>query len=217
VPGAVVRFWRTVADVARARGFGERARHGSPEPTPLAAIAIFDYFPWSLTSLLVGVVKRGKRMPDWLGTILSVILGSALTMASNWLADRRLSDQGREHRREERRERLTIRRKDFQRETLLALQIASQNLLRNTGAALHQDMLAHRNGGEWQRQKLPDNLSDDDLRLRTDTMLLASRVRDDSVRSLADRLRSQTADVGFPKTNRRLKVECPKRLRRRAS
>ena len=29
-------------------------------------------------------------MPDWLGTILSVILGSALTMASNWLADRRL-------------------------------------------------------------------------------------------------------------------------------
>jgi hypothetical protein len=39
--------------------------------------------------------------------------------------------------------------------------------------------------------------TDDHLRLTTETILLASRVRDDDVRTLADRLRSQTSVVGL--------------------
>lgn len=136
-------------------------------------------------------------MPDWFGTVLGVIAGGALTLFAGWLADKRLTDRERERRSEERRERIAIRRSDFQRETLLALQTATQKLIRNTGASLFQDVVAHRNGGEWQRQQLPNNLSDDDLHWTTETMLLASRVRDDEVRGLADRLRSECTVVGF--------------------
>lgn len=139
-------------------------------------------------------------MPDWLGAVLGVIAGGALTMFSGWLADWRLKDRERERRNEERRDRLAMRRSDFQRETLLALQAASQKLIRNTGASLHQDIVAFRNGGEWQRQKLPNNLSNDQLHLHTETLLLASRVRDDEVRALADRLGIQTSEVGFSST-----------------
>ncbi|WP_142235860.1 hypothetical protein [Allostella humosa] len=118
-------------------------------------------------------------------------------MLAAWLADRRISERDRERRREERNERQVMRRNEFQRETLLALQIASQNLVRNAGASLHQDILAHRATSIWQRQQLPPGLSDDLLRLTTETMLLASRVRDDEVRVLADRLRSQVAEIGL--------------------
>jgi hypothetical protein len=95
------------------------------------------------------------------------------------------------------RDRVAIRRSDFQRETLLALQTASQKLIRTTGASLHQDIVAHRAGGEWQRQPLPGSLSDDHLHWTTETMLLASRVRDDEVRILSDQLRCQSAKVGL--------------------
>lgn len=136
-------------------------------------------------------------MPTWLATTMSVIAGGVLTMLAAWLGDRRLTERDRERRREERHERLVTRRNDFQRETLLALQVASQGLLRNAGASLHQDIVAHRTTGTWQRQQLPDELSNDHLRLNTEAMLLASRVRDDEVRTLADRLRTQTAVVSF--------------------
>lgn len=134
-------------------------------------------------------------MPDWLATTMSVIAGGVLTMLAGWLGDWRLTKRERERRREERHERFVIRRNDFQRETLLALQTASQKLLRNTGASFHQDVLAYRATGKWQKQQLPGDLSEDHLRLTTDTMLLASRVRDDEVRVLADRLRVEAGAV----------------------
>lgn len=98
-------------------------------------------------------------MQSWLPTfvgVIGVIAGGVLTMVSAWLADRRLMARDRERRREERHERLVARRNDFQRETLLALQDACQKLLRNAGAALVSDVIAHGTGGEWQRQQLPD-------------------------------------------------------------
>lgn len=116
-------------------------------------------------------------------------------MLSAWLADGRLRERDRERRREERQERFSIRRADFQRETLLALQVASQELLRNTGAALLQDIAAHRKTGEWQRQALVGDLSDDALRLNTQTMLLGSRILDNEVRELAEKLRTQAVHV----------------------
>lgn len=136
-------------------------------------------------------------MPDWMGAVIGVVAGGALTLFSGWLADTRLNTRERERRNEERRERISIRRSDFQRETLLALQNASQKLIRNTGASLHQDIVAHRTGAKWQNQQLPDNLSDEYLKWNTEVLLLASRIRDDEVRSLGDRLRSQCAAVSI--------------------
>lgn len=136
-------------------------------------------------------------MPSWLATTMSVIAGGVLTMLAAWLADQRLNERERERRREERRERIVDRRNDFQRETMLALQVAAQQLLRNTGASLHQDSLAYRMTGKWQKQQLPDGLSQDHLRLNTEAMLLGSRVRDDEVRGLVDQLRSRVVGVSM--------------------
>lgn len=134
-------------------------------------------------------------MPSWVATTLAVIAGGVLTMLSAWLADRRLSNRDRERRREERHERLVTRRNDFQRETLLALQVASQKLLRSTGSALYYDTIANRGREEWKRQLLPEGLSDEILKQNTETMLLSSRIRDADIRSLADGLRSDAARV----------------------
>lgn len=136
-------------------------------------------------------------MPNWLATTIGVIAGGVLTMLSAWLADRRLMLRDREKRREERHERLVTRRNDFQRETLLALQNASQKLIRNAGAALVADTLAFRAGGSWRAQKLPDDLDSDILRQMTETLLLASRIRNDDVRDLADRLRRHVGEITF--------------------
>ena len=136
-------------------------------------------------------------MPTWLATTMSVVAGGLLTMLAAWLADRRLTERDRERRRDERRERLADRRNDFQRETLLALQVASQKLLRTTGRMHHLDVVAFRTTGQWQRQRFPDDLSDDQLRQMTEAMLLASRVRDDETRTLAERLRDRAAVVGM--------------------
>lgn len=133
-------------------------------------------------------------MLDSLATTLSVIAGGALTMASGWLADRRLTERDRERRREELHVQLAIRRNDFQRETLLNLQVASQRLLRTTGAMHHLDLLEFRATGK-RCMEFPDDLSDGYLQQITETMLLASRVRDEEVRGLADRLREHTSVV----------------------
>jgi hypothetical protein len=136
-------------------------------------------------------------MADWYGTVLGVVAGGVLTLFSGRLADDRLNRRERERFYEERRERIAVRRSEFQRETLLALQTASQKLLRNTGASLHQDIMAHRKGARWQRQELPNDLSDQQLNWITETILLASRVRDNDVRALTEQFRSQAARVGF--------------------
>jgi hypothetical protein len=137
-----------------------------------------------------------KGMPDWVATTLSVVAGGALTMFSSWLADHRLTERERERRREERRDRLAARRDDFQRETLLALQTASQKLVRNASQALQHDIASHRKGEKWQKQLLPEGISDDQLSLITETMLLASRIRDDGIRNLSEQLRNKVSIVG---------------------
>lgn len=141
-------------------------------------------------------------MPSWLATTISVVVGGILTMLAAWIADKRLTERERERRREERRERFVIRRTDFQRQTLLDLQVAAQKLLRTTGAMLYQDLLAASKSGEWQTQKFGEDLfgnglSNEHLLHNTETMLLASRVHDDSVRSLANELRDHSAKISM--------------------
>lgn len=135
-------------------------------------------------------------MPNWLAATLSVLAGGILTMLTNWIADHRLGERERERRREEQKERRAVRRDDFQRETLLALQVASQKLCRTAGAIHHQDVMAFRRTRQWQRQLLADDLSNGQSELNVETMLLASRVRDERVRVSAKQLRDRVLSVG---------------------
>lgn len=134
-------------------------------------------------------------MEDWLSTVISVLAGGLLTAGSAWLNDTRLNERERERRREERRDRLASRRNEFQRETLLALQVACQRLIRNAGASLHHDIVAYRTTGKWQKGLLPNGLSDEQLDLNTQTMLLATRVRDEEIRRLSEELRIRLTHV----------------------
>lgn len=134
-------------------------------------------------------------MNNWLSTVLAVLVGGMLTTLSSWLADRRLTDRERERRREERFERFTIRRNDFQRETLLALQLSSQKLLRASGKMHVQDLIAFRKTSEWQKQHFSEGLSDEHLLHLTETMLLTSRVLDDECRAVSDAFRECAASV----------------------
>ncbi|MGV3729143.1 MAG: hypothetical protein ACO1NN_00085 [Sphingopyxis sp.] len=123
-------------------------------------------------------------------------------MISAWIADNRLSSRERERRREERSERLEARRTDFQRDTLLNLQVASQKFMRATGAMHFQDVIAFRETGAWQKGQFGEELSNEHLRQLTETMLLASRVWDDEARALAGKLRIGATAVSASATER---------------
>ena len=134
---------------------------------------------------------------EWIETVAALVVGGLLSLAGGWLSDWRLTARERERRREERNDRFFERRDEFQRDTLLQLQNASQKLLRNAGAMLHQDIVAYRTSGVWQKQMLPDNLSEDGLKLNTEAMLLASRVHDEEVRNLTGKLREEIVTVSL--------------------
>ncbi len=68
-------------------------------------------------------------------------------MVTTWLADHRLTAREREQRSGERAELRILKQNDFQRQTLLDLQVASQRLLRMMGAIRHEDVMRSRSGG----------------------------------------------------------------------
>jgi len=139
-------------------------------------------------------------MPEWLNTLLSLIAGSMLAMVSGWVNDRRATARDQQARAEERRDCLRLRRDDFQREALIKLQDTAMRLARCAGAANHQDVMAFRKTGKWQKQMLSEDL-DEQFRLQTAEMvLLATRIRDEKARNLAGEFREQCAEVGFAKS-----------------
>jgi len=139
----------------------------------------------------------------WL-PLITAILGFLFGGLSEWLRDRRahrreLESQERTAVREReardalRRDQLMERRNNFQRETLLELQIEMAKLMRATGEANHHDVMAHRAEGEWQRQLYPAEL---DTRIHvgmTKGTMLGVRIRDELVRELVTEMKSECA------------------------
>jgi hypothetical protein len=131
--------------------------------------------------------------------VVTLILGFAISSVSDWLKNRRESERERDARREARHDQLSDQRRNFQRETLLALQEAVQDLARATGAAHHQDEMAFRTTGHWQRQLLGEGLNDQTHLANRRVMLLIVRVRDESLRDVVTNFRqltSQTQAIG---------------------
>lgn len=129
-------------------------------------------------------------MSEWLTALLSLAAGSGLTMLSGWASDRRTARREGDARADERRDRQRTRREEFQRETLLALQDAAMRLARCTGAANHQDVMAFRKTGKWQKQQLEEPLNSDFRVAQAELTLLATRVNDASTRDMVDAFQS---------------------------
>jgi hypothetical protein len=130
--------------------------------------------------------------------VLTLLLGFAIKFLSDWIQNRRDVAKDRRTRTETRRDVIVDRRTTFQRATLLELQEAVQDLARAAGASHHQDEVAYRRTGEWQRELLGDELNDQYFATNRSVLLLNVRVRDESLRDLVNRFRtlvSQTASI----------------------
>ncbi len=127
--------------------------------------------------------------------VVTLILGFAISSISDWVKNRRESERERDARREARREQLSDQRRNFQRETLLVLQEAIQDLARATGAAHHQDEMAFGTTGRWQRQPLGEELNQQVHVANRRVLLLAVRVRDESLRDVVNRFRQLTNET----------------------
>jgi len=90
------------------------------------------------------------QIPGSVVALLSAVVGYIGAMVTEYLRDSRARAREREARDASRRERLQVRRSDFQRETLLNLQEAVMHLARACGRMHHHDEDVH--GASARRQ-----------------------------------------------------------------
>jgi hypothetical protein len=124
--------------------------------------------------------------------VVTLIIGFAISSVSDWLKYRRDSERERAARIETRRDQRSEQRRNFQRQTLLELQEAVQDLARASGATHHHDEMAFRQTGRWQRDPLSEELNDQFFQANRRVLLLVVRVRDESLRSTVQRFKTLT-------------------------
>jgi len=83
----------------------------------------------------------------------------------------------------------TERARSFQRENLIALQDALLDAMRLMNRAHHADMLAAREGGEWGKSMLGDELNQEIMLANRKLAILTERVADDVLRADLKKLR----------------------------
>lgn len=111
--------------------------------------------------------------------LLGTLVGALASIATTWMASSSSHRIQSEKQAEERAERA----KEFQRETLLALQEALHDALRLNARAHHEDVVAFKNTGHWGRGLLSDEVSDGLLLSRRMVAILIERVTDASLRA----------------------------------
>lgn len=127
----------------------------------------------------------------------TLLLGYGTKAFSDWIQHRRTSEREREARREARLEKSAERRITFQRQTLLDLQEAMMQLLRSSGATHVQDVAGFRKDGKWQKRPLTEELNESSRLANARTSMLIVRVRDDSVRDLAQVVKNHATSVDY--------------------
>lgn len=123
----------------------------------------------------------------FVGALAGAVIGATASIATTVISSRneaKLQSQADSLDRSE-------RSRAFQRENLLAVQDALQDLGRATGRAHHQDVMAHRAGAQWGRTPLDGEL-DEALGLANRRLsALVERVGDDTLRSELKAVHSQ--------------------------
>jgi hypothetical protein len=127
---------------------------------------------------------------SWFSGAFLVLLGFGTKFVSDWFQAKRTLQRERETRDALRCDQLAERRATFQRQTLLELQEAVQDLVRATGAAHVQDERMFRETGRWQRQPLGEEINQQIFLANRSVLLLTVRVRDQALRDVVSRFRS---------------------------
>jgi hypothetical protein len=120
--------------------------------------------------------------------VFTLLLGFAIKFVSDWVQHKRDLERDRETRKEARHDLLAERRTDFQRQTLLDLQEAVQDIARAAGAVHVEDARAYKQTGQWQKQRIPEELDQQILLANRRVMLLNVRVRDAELRQLVEKV-----------------------------
>lgn len=135
------------------------------------------------------------KTPDYFTILLPVVtlmLGVILNAAIEYVRDGRTSKREQKARAVRREEEIAAKRIEFQRETLLELQNAVNEMGRQT-AKLHIHDLQHfRNEGTWQEANLPHDIDEAQRAAVSWLSVLYVRVLDREVKLLIDRFRSDT-------------------------
>ena len=129
--------------------------------------------------------------------VFTLVLGYATKAVSDWVQHRRATEREREARLVARQEQLAERRAAFQRQTLLDLQEAMMQFVRTAGAMHHQDVMACRKTGKWQKQLFGEELAENSRIANARTSMLKVRVRDDSVRELLQAMKDHASAAGI--------------------
>jgi hypothetical protein len=127
--------------------------------------------------------------------VLTLLIGFGTKSLSDWFDHRRTATREREAREWKKKDQLLERRVNFQHETLLALQEACMKLARTIGAAHHLDMMANQTAEVWQKNLLPEELSENSRLAFVSMMTLSARVSDGTARDLADKFRQHCAET----------------------
>jgi hypothetical protein len=120
---------------------------------------------------------------------LGALVGAGASIATSWLSSRH--EIARQHQADslERSERTRA----FQRDNLLALQQSLQDAMRFSARAQFEDEQAFRQGGEWGKALLSEEVSEGSRATNARLVALTERVEDDSVRASVKSLREKLA------------------------
>jgi len=131
----------------------------------------------------------------WL-PIATLILGGVLTAFFDAQKDRRALDREREARKDQRSDTLLLKRIEFQRDTLLALQDAIASFGRFTGQMHLHDEQVFRETKEWGKSQLGEEISNGAFAANVLLDKLRVRVDDDTIREQTSRFRLLCLAVG---------------------
>lgn len=132
--------------------------------------------------------------------VLTLIVGYVIKLIEDRLTHQRALQRERENRMENRRITLEERHADFQRQILLELQDAAQDLARGAGQAHRKDTVAFKQTGTWQKQPFAADIDDRITQSNIRCIKLASRITDDSIRELTKSFRLHALGISACRT-----------------
>jgi hypothetical protein len=133
--------------------------------------------------------------------VFTLVAGYIMKAISARLDHTRAVQRERENRKETRQIQIAERRADFQRQALLDLQEALQDLARAAGAIHHYNTMVLKKTEVW-RHLLPEDLDLAFLNANRKCILLSVRVYDDEIRKQAQLFRTMTMNASSAKNER---------------
>jgi hypothetical protein len=159
------------------------------------------------TSTLAATNGSGTAISPLVFSLIGVLLGSAIARVGNWIVanarikgerestDTRISAE-REARQSDTAERRNEIRRQFQRETLIALQDSLAAFLRSVGEGLHHDVMHHHTTGEaWGSSLWGEERSNRFTACLAEALKLTARVEDENLRTILLQLRSTASSI----------------------